>query len=174
MKYGLMFLLITAVLLSGCTVSLPWQSRQEVTAQEILSTATDEGFDLDAEDMYSAGFRLEQERMPGEAIVMYRTLLEQELVTREIFLRTWHRLFYAYGAIGDWPNAANSLVTLIGTDRDWTKLKIALDLVDQQNAASAISKYRSNVLPYINEPLHSEVEQWLTLMEQGVVYFALD
>ncbi len=173
MKYGIVFLLIAAMLLSGCTVSLPWQSRQEISAQEVLQTADQQGIPLNAEDMYSAGFRFEQEGKHRDAIVMYNTLLE-ESVTRELRLRTYHRLFYAYGAINNWPMAAQSLVTLVRIDADWTKLKIALDLVDGQNGSEAISKYRANVLPHIAEPSRSNIEDWLEDMERGLVTFSLN
>ncbi len=173
MKYGLALLLLAAMLLSGCTVSLPWQSRQEISAQEVLQTADEQGISLNAEDMYSAGFRFEQEGKHADAILMYNTLLV-ESITRELRLRTYHRLFYAYGALNNWSMAAQSLVTLVQIDADWTKLKIALDLVDGQNGPEAISKYRANVLPHIAEPARSDIEAWLEDMERGLVMFSLN
>lgn len=168
-----MSLLIVAVLLSGCTVSLPWQSRQEISAQEVLQTADEQGVSLNAEDMYSAGFRFEKEGKYSDAIVMYNSLLENP-VTRELRLRTYHRLFYAYGAINNWEMAASSLEQLVQIDEDWTKLKIAIDLVDSQNDQNTIKKYRTRVIPHLSEPSRTSVVAWLADMEQGKVHFTLD
>lgn len=166
-------LLVAAMLLSGCNVALPWQSRQQITAQEVLQTAEEQGVTLDAEDMYSAGFRFEQEAKYSDAIVMYNTLLENP-VTRELKLRTYHRLFYAYGAVSNWQMAAKSLEQLVQIDEDWVKLKIAIDLVDGQNAQSTIQKYQANVIPRLTEPTRAAVAAWLEDMKQGVVHFTLD